>query len=282
MLAGFAALIGNHVAWAAIGIVGGATYYAGRTERYRRRRALLEAPIDDGWRVILRDRVPYYRVLDDEGRKRFEDDVRIFIAEQTITGAGDHRVDDTTRVLIAASAAMITQGLPEWEWPNVRDIVVYPRAFDERYDTDRSGDVAGQVHLYGPVIFSAKDLRLGFRHRDGHNVGLHELAHVIDMQDGSADGVPVDAPIAATAPWIDVVAHRLRKIRRGGASPLRAYAGTNEAEVFAVAVETFFEQPRQLAKRDAQLFELLCTYFNQDPRHPGKPLRGPKSGEGMP
>jgi Mlc titration factor MtfA (ptsG expression regulator) len=225
--------------------------------------------------------VPYYRELSEEGRRRFEDDVRIFIAEQTITGAGDHEVDDTTRVLIGASAAMLSHGLPEWEWPEVRDVVVYPQAFDERYDIAEEGKVAGQVHLYGPVIFSARDLRLGFRHRDGHNVGIHELAHVIDMEDGSADGVPVDAPVTATAPWIDVVARRLRKIRRGGSSPLRDYAGTNEAEVFAVAVETFFEQPRQLAKRDRELFDLLCVYFNQDPRHPGKPLTIPKADVGV-
>ena len=103
-------------------------------------------------------------------------------------------------------------------------------------------------------------------------MGLHELAHVIDMEDGHADGVPVDAPFTASAPWVDVVAKRLRTIRGGGKSPLRDYAGTNEAEVFAVAVEVFFEKPDELARRDPELFELLLTYFNQDPRRPGQPL----------
>lgn len=267
-----AALIGGAPWWGGLGLAGGAIYYVAVTRRFRRRRNLLARPFDAAWRTILRERVPFYRALDGEAEKRFEDDVRIFLAEQVISGAANLEVDDTTRVLVAASAAMLSNGLPAWEWPRVRDIIVYPRAFDERYDVREGRDVADQVHLHSPIIFSARDLKLGFRHKDGHNVGLHELAHVIDMEDGSADGIPVDAPIAATAPFIEVVAKRLTRIRRGAPSPLRAYAGTNEAEVFAVAVEVFFEKPHDLARRDPELFALLRTYFNQDPRHPGKPL----------
>ena len=195
--------------------------------------------------------------------------MRIFLDEQVIAGAGDHDVDRTTQLLIAASAAMLTNGMPEHEWPRMRDIVVYPQAFDDDYHLSEDARVAGQVHLRGPIIFSARDLKLGFRKEEGHNVGLHELAHVIDMEDGHADGVPVDAAFTATAPWVTVVADRLRRLRRGKSSPLRDYGAINEAELFAVAVETFFEKPDELARRDEELFELLRDYFNQDPREPG-------------
>lgn len=269
--AGLAAtVVGGHAGWSAVGVVVAAGYYAASTRRFRRRQALLSEPMAEAHRRILRERVPFYRRLDEPAQRRFEDDVRVFLAEQVITGARDHEVDTATRLLVGASAAMLTNGLPEWEWPRMRDIVVYPGAFDDRYDVDRRGDVAGQVHLYGPVILSERDLKLGFRHRDGHNVGLHELAHVMDMEDGHADGVPADAPFTASAPWIDVVARRLRGLRQGQKSALRPYAGTNEAEVFAVAVEVFFEKPTELARRDPELFELLRAYFNQDPRRPGE------------
>ncbi len=257
------------------GVVVGVGYYAIFTRRFRKRRALLAAPMPEDHQRILEARVPFYQKLDPEGRGRFEDDVRIFLAEQTITGARDAAVSDEARLLIAASAAMLSHGLPSWEWPRVRDIVVYPRAFDDRYDIDAAGGhVAGQVSLSGPILFSRRDLELGFRHAsDGHNVGLHELAHVMDMQDGAADGVPADLPWVSTAPWVKVVASRLRALRRRrGGSFLRDYAGTNEAELFAVAVEVFFEQPARLAARDPELFEMLRDYFNQDPRHPGAPL----------
>ena len=39
---------------------------------------------------------------------------------------------------------------------------------------------------------------------------------------------------------------------------LRRYAGTNEAELFAVAVEVFFERPKRLKADDPELYELLA------------------------
>ena len=69
---------------------------------------------------------------------------------------------------------------------------------------------------------------------------------------------------------VTVVSDRLRRLRRGKSSPLRDYGAINEAELFAVAVEAFFEKPDELARRDGELFALLRDYFNQDPREPGR------------
>jgi Mlc titration factor MtfA (ptsG expression regulator) len=264
---GFLALISKPAA-ALIGVVVGAGYYVGSTMRYRRRRTLLAAPIDPAWRDVLAKRVRFYRDLPGGGRKRFEDDVRIFIAEQTIGGLEGADVSDEVKVLIAASAAMLSHGIPNFEWPRVRDIVVYPRAFDEDYDANGEHHIAGMVHLYGPVLFSQRDLKHGFRRaRDGHNVGIHELAHVMDMADGAADGIPGDLPWVSNAPWIELMADRLGKLRRRKyRHVLRDYAATNEAEFFAVAVEAFFEQPRKLRQHDPELFDMLVQYFKQDPR----------------
>jgi hypothetical protein len=97
-------------------------------------------------------------------------------------------------------------------------------------------------------------------------VGLHELAHVMDLGDGRADGIPDGMEWAATAPWVQVMADRLGGLRsRRGPRALRSYAGKNEAEFFAVAVEAFFEQPEKLLARDPELYEMLSAYFRQDP-----------------
>jgi hypothetical protein len=175
-------------------------------------------------------------------------------------------VDDETRVLIAASAAMLAHGLPEFEWPSVRDIVVYPGTFDEAYDVGR-GTISGMVHAQGPVLFSMEDLRHGFRRpHDGHNVALHEFAHVMDMATGAADGLPLGLSWVATAPWVELMVDRLRRIRgHRYQHVLRDYAGSNEAEFFAVAVEVFFEQPGKLRGRDPELYAMLAEYFAQDP-----------------
>ena len=141
-------------------------------------RVVIRTKIDQ----IERDRIRAFRVHvdDDAARRRFEDDIRIFLAEQRIYGAGQGQdqleIGDETRLLIAASAAILCHGMPSFEWPRMRDIVVHPRAFDENYGNE-DPTIAGMVHLQGPILYSERDLRLGFRRHDGHNVGLHELAH---------------------------------------------------------------------------------------------------------
>lgn len=252
---------------AGLGACTGVLYFVLATRRFRARRRLLAEPFPEPWRALLERRVPFWRRLGAGARQRFEDDVRIFLAEQRIVASHGARLDDETRVLIAASAAMLGHGLPDWEWPTLRDIVVYPKAFDESYAVGGRGQIAGMVHSHGPILLSQRDLRHGFaRPKDGHNVALHELAHVMDFEDGRADGVPADLEWISTAPWLEAVASRLRKIRkRRYPKVLRDYAGTNEAELFAVAVEAFFERPEELRAKDPELYEMLATHMNQRP-----------------
>ncbi len=255
----------------AAGGIGGPLLYWSTMRRYLRRRRLVQEPFPEPWRKVLQGCVGYYRGLDEEARQRFEDDVRFFLAEQRIYGSQGAEVPTRIRVLVAAAAATLGNGLPSWEWPDLRDIVIYRTAFDGEYREGARNPIRGMVHHKGPIIFSARDLHHGFCKGpdavpDGRNVGLHELAHVMDLADGKADGVPAGLEFAATAPWIQVMAERLDRARAGSdEGVLRRYAGKNRVETFAVAVEVFFERPRALKRRDPELYEVLSTYFRQDP-----------------
>jgi hypothetical protein len=254
--------------WTAVaGPLAAAAYFLFMMRRYIVRRRIVRRPFPGSWRETLEKCVPFYRRLDERGRRRFEDDVRFFLAEQRISGLRGAPADDRVEVLVASSAAILSHGLPEWEWPNLRDIVIYPGAFDDDYRIGHDKHIIGMVHHQGPIVFSERDLKHGYCvSRDGLNVGLHELAHVMDLGDGRADGIPDGMEWAATAPWVQVMADRLGGLRsRRGPRALRSYAGKNEAEFFAVAVEAFFEQPEKLLARDPELYEMLSAYFRQDP-----------------
>jgi Mlc titration factor MtfA (ptsG expression regulator) len=47
---------------------------------------------------------------------------------------------------------------------------------------------------------------------------------------------------------------------------LDPYGATNPAEFFAVATESFFEQPYELAARHPQLYAEFQAYYRVDPR----------------
>lgn len=242
-----------------------ALVYVLASRRARRRRRLARAPFPEAWREVLEKRVAFYRSLAGADRERFEYGIQIFLAEQTIHGPRGAAVRDETRVLVAASATILGFGLPPDTLSAVRDVVIYPEAFDEEYRVARGSQVLGQVHAQGPVILSERALRQGFdRPEDGQNVGLHELAHVLDFEGGVADGVPSTMPWKSIRPWLELVHREMRRAGKHG-SALRAYGATNEAELLAVAVEAFFEHPRQLQKKHAALYAMLVDALGQDP-----------------
>ena len=50
-----------------------------------------------------------------------------------------------------------------------------------------------------------------------------------------------------------------------GNSLLHPYGLKNEAELFAVAVESFFQEPLRVRAAHPDLYALLAEFFNQDP-----------------
>ena len=250
---------------AALGVSVASTLFAGLTWRARRRRRVASRPFPEAWRATLEEYVGYYRALEPGEQARFEREVAIFLDEQTVTGPRGAELEDELRVLVAASAVTLAFGRRGHRYPALRDVVVYEGAFDEDYAEHAGGDYAGMVHAQGPILFSARSLRRGFRgERDGDNVGYHEFAHVLDFEQGRADGVPSTLPWSAVEPWVRVMHAETAKIERNR-SQLRQYAAKNEAEFFAVATEVFFERPAALERDHPELYALLVEAYGQDP-----------------
>lgn len=243
-----------------------AGYVVLRMRRFLRRLRAGEEP-EPAIREVLERRVDFYRQLDEAGQARFRREVHWFLLDQHIEGV-DVELDDELRALTAAGAVILTFGIPEYEWDTTRDILIYPTRYDEEYQYGPQGDVLGQVSRQGSIILAADALRRGFADgTDGHNVALHEYAHVLDFADGEIDGVPASLSWDSLQPWTDQMHAHLRKIDTGGrcGQVFRDYAYTNEAEFFAVATEVFFEQPGRLQHCAPDLYQLLADFYRQDP-----------------
>jgi len=250
------------VAW-----VLGAGYVVFRMRRFIRRVRAGDEP-SDGVREVLERQVDFYRRLPDDEKARFRRDVHYFLLDHHLEGI-DVELDDELRALTAAGAVVLTFGMPEYEWDNTRDILIYPTSYDEDYQYGPQGDVLGQVSQQGSIILAADALKVGFDNgTDGHNVGLHEFAHVIDFADGEIDGVPARLSWPTIQPWMEKMHAHLQRVDQGGRhrKVFRGYAYTNEAEFFACATEMFFEQPSRLFHKAPDLYQLLADFYHQDPR----------------
>lgn len=249
------------------GLAGGFWGFRRFTARSRRRRRILSSPFPASWRGILEQRVDFYQRLDKEGRRRFERQAQVFLAEKRVTGI-NAEVDDIVRVLTAASAIIPIFGFEGWEYHNLEEVLIYPGAFDQDFRQEgRDRDVLGMVGdgaMSRVVILSKPALLAGFSHyRDGHNTGIHEFAHLLDASDGVYDGVPALLDRRYVLPWLELAHREMVRITRGR-SDLRPYGATNREEFFAVASEYFFERPEALQKENPQLYAMLARIFHQD------------------
>jgi Mlc titration factor MtfA (ptsG expression regulator) len=255
---------------AAAGLVAGGLAAAGVARliegRTRRLQAALALPFPEGWRAFLLDRYDHYERLPAEWRARFDDDLRLFLAEKRITGVGLQATQEQ-RVLVAASAVTLTLGWPDADWDRLTEVLLYPDDFDRdyRFGAGDEDGRAGETHAWGTVILSAPTLEESFDFDDdGYHVGLHEFAHLLDVEQAEFDGMPAGLRGAARRAWPALVAKEMERLRQGR-SVLDAYGAEDAVEFFPVAVEAFFERPRPLRRRHAELYETLRDYFAQDP-----------------
>ena len=249
-------------------------FYRYATADSRRRTAALAEDFPAAWRQLLAERVAFYLALTEPEKTRFEKQTQVFLASTRITGI-QTEVDDTIRLLVAASALIPVFGFPGWEYRNLGEVLIVPDAWTLPTDPAREvkplqGTLLGSVQGFQNQHYmrlSKASLEQGFRDgTDRQNVGIHEFAHLLDEADGVIDGLPQAAlPPELLQPWAAVMQREIAAIQ-ARKSEINPYAATNEAEFFAVVTEYFFERPEKLQEHHPELYELLKSTFRQNPQ----------------
>ncbi|HEY0179372.1 MAG TPA: M90 family metallopeptidase [Dokdonella sp.] len=202
-----------------------------------------------------------------------------FLARKTFSAAGGHALDAAQCLAIAALACLPVLHLG-FDWlAGWREIIVYPGEFrvQREHHDERSGvvtegedELIGEAWERGPLILSwadvATDLEQPF---DGFNVVVHEIAHKLDLLDGTLDGVPRLPPdltrrewIAAMQPAYDAL---VRAVERGRDTRIDPYAAESVDEFFAVVSELHFSDPRTLARAAPEVGRLLARFYGARP-----------------
>jgi hypothetical protein len=189
--------------------------------------------------------------------------VQVFLAEKKVTGV-EMRVDDATRLLVAASAISLSVGWPEYTWDQLTEVLLYPDNFDRDYNFGGT-DLSGQAHPWGIVILSVPALDRSFEDPPSrYHVGFHEFAHLLDLTQTRFDGIPAGLSDDSIHRWLAITEDEQARLRRGD-SVLDPYALTGMVEFFPTAVEAFFQMPVKLADKHRELYDFLSSYFAQDP-----------------
>lgn len=203
-------------------------------------------------------------MLSAEKKREFERRVQRFIYSKKFISRSSLPVSEEMRVLISASAIQLTFGLPEIYLSNFDKILIYP---DSYYSHITKKYHLGEVNpRAGIILLSWNHFVAGYGDlTDSFNVGIHEMAHAIHFENRikneEFDFLNRDALSA-----LKVISDReIPKINNGLPHLLRAYAGTNEYEFFAVSLEYFFEQPEQMSQQLPDLYQTIAMLLRQDP-----------------
>ncbi|MCJ7467784.1 MAG: zinc-dependent peptidase [Maribacter sp.] len=225
--------------------------------------------ISEDWRAILHHKVGYYAKLSPSEKLRFEKEILYFFDATSITGV-DLEINDSDRLLVAASAVIPLFGFPELRYRNINEVLLYKDAFNNDNQTDGSNrhtlGKVGSGTMNRLMILSLPALHAGFEQKeDNSNVGIHEFVHLIDKADGVTDGIPESIlQHRYVVPWLKAI-HREIKSMKHGESDINPYGATSEVEFLSVASEYFFSRPELFKEKHPELYDLMAKMYHQRP-----------------
>ncbi|HEY0232231.1 MAG TPA: M90 family metallopeptidase [Dokdonella sp.] len=229
---------------------------------------------DDAWRTLLGSSPLFQRLTPPEAAT-LRTLAERFLARKRFSAAGGHVLTDAQCLALAALACLPVLHLGFDRLAGWREVIVYPGEFrvkrehhDERSGvvTEGEDDLIGEAWERGPLILSWADVAADLEHPfDGFNVVAHEIAHKLDMLDGTVDGVPRLPPqitrhewLAAMQPAYDAL---VRAVERGRDSLIDPYAAESVDEYFAVVSELHFSDPQLLRRAAPAVAALLQRFY---------------------
>jgi Mlc titration factor MtfA (ptsG expression regulator) len=233
-------------------------------------------PVPPHWADILARNVPLARGLAAEDQERLLRVARLLIEEVPFEGCDGVEITDEIQVTIAATAGLLIHRLPYPRFTKLVRVLVYPdtflpvRAWSPHDATVEEPEATlGQAWMNGVVVLSWSAVQRDARGAATSNVVLHEMAHILDAEDGIFDGQPLHDDPGQGERWAATLRRdftiQREAVDAGSVAPLNDYAARNHAEFFAVATEAFFCTPDRLRDRLPELYLQLSRFFRQDP-----------------
>jgi MtfA peptidase len=203
---------------------------------------------------------PYYQKLAGDRKPVFLKRVQEFIRSKDfyICSAKGYK---EMPILISASAVQITFGLKDFLLSHFSNIIIHP---EEYFAYDPFRILVGNVQGHS-ISLSWKHFLLDYQNAtDGKNVGLHEMAHALQVQ-YLFQNPKRSNPFKEDYEHYDRIdddvlnAEKTSGIRLFDENALR-----NKNEFWATSVELFFEKPFELKTHYPDLYQSLCIVLNQD------------------
>jgi Mlc titration factor MtfA (ptsG expression regulator) len=211
---------------------------------------------------ILRNRFKFYKKLNEKQKLHFEHRVASFIIDKTFIGREGQQITDDIKVLVSATAVMLTFGFRDFYIGLMDKIFVYP---DEFYSNMNDAYHKGEFNpRLNALVISWEHFEQGFNiSNDNLNLGIHEFAHAIHLNSMKERDVSSTIFKDSFKELTDYLSEN-KSLRDEliASEYFRDYAFTNQFEFLAVVIESFIETPTEFKNQFPKIYSYTKQMLN--------------------
>ena len=200
-----------------------------------------------------------------------------FLIDKAISATAGCELSAADSLLIAMLCCQPVLNLGYEQLRGWHEVIVYPGEFGvRRQHLDEDSGVlhewdetlSGECWEHGPVILSLADsIQAAEAPTSGYHVVVHEIAHKLDLLDGSLNGVPYLPDTKWRARWVadfqDAFDELCMQLEAGDDTLIDPYASEEPGEFFAVVSEYHFTDPELLATHMPKVAAHLSQFYER-------------------
>ncbi|WP_299892049.1 zinc-dependent peptidase [uncultured Lacinutrix sp.] len=225
---------------------------------------LIKRDLKPNQKQILESSFKFYRQLNRKEQTYFRHRVYRYMSRVEFVGREGLEIDDEKKILVSATAIMLTFGYRNYNINLVDRILIYPSTFYSNIDKNYH---KGHFNPgFRAIIISWEDFKLGYDIEDDNlNLGIHEFVHALHI------GYLHDKDNETSAHLFikgleelnsSLESNSLDKKKMEESDYFRAYAFENNFEFIAVLIETFIETPKQFKSQFPDVYLKIKQMLN--------------------
>ena len=213
-------------------------------------------------KTVLIQQFSFYNKLTKKEKRYFEHRVASFILDKDFIGRDGLMISDEVRVLISATAVMLTFGFRDYYIGLISKIVVYPSAF---FSSTNQQYHKGEFNpKLAALVLSWEDFKKGFFNEgDNINLGIHEFTHAIhinSLKERDVSSTIFSDSFTELSELLNT--NESLKLRLLESDYFRRYAFTNQFEFLAVVIENFIETPQTFKNQFPIIYSKVKQMLN--------------------
>lgn len=211
---------------------------------------------------FLKNKFVFYNKLSSQEKVYFEHRLASFIADKDFIGRGGLQVTDEMKILISATAVMLTFGFRDFYIGLLSKIIIYPEIYFSKIDNNNhKGEFNPRLKA---LVISWKDFKFGYEvSNDNLNLGIHEFAHAIHLNCSNERDISSTIFSDSFNELMGILSQNVDlRSKLITSKYFRDYAYTNRFEFLAVIIETFIETPSEFKSQFPEVYYKVRQMLN--------------------